>query len=106
MEEELIIKVNKLNKYISNQHDINTYKDLITKGCNNKDYYSEQIKIKNKERTEIECAINDIANSNERNILIKKYMLNKTFKEIADDIGYCEQQIKRIHKKALYNICI
>lgn len=106
MEEELIIKINKLNKYITNKKDIDTFKDVLEKGCSNKDYYYNQIEIKNKESMEIEKAINSIENSNERNILIKKYMLNQTFKDIAECLGYCEQQVKRIHKKALYNICI
>ena len=52
-------------------------------------------------RRNIYRIINKIEDETCKKILILKYINFKTFEEIAYQIGYCEKQISRLHKKAI-----
>lgn len=44
-----------------------------------------------------------LKNSNEKNLLQARYILNETWEQIAERLGYSVMHIHRIHKKALEN---
>ena len=55
---------------------------------------------------EISHAIDDVEDTNCRLVLSKRYLLMKTWEQIADDIGYSLTQLHRIHKIALENFIV
>ena len=55
---------------------------------------------------EISHAIDDVEDPNCRLVLSKRYLLMKTWEQIADDIGYSLTQVHRIHKTALENFIV
>lgn len=74
--------VNKMNKIIEMEKDLNEL-------CN------FQIKLSG--------AIDKLENTNERAVLRLRYILNQTWEEIAEKMGYSLMNIHRVHKKALEN---
>ena len=48
-------------------------------------------------------AIDKLENTNERAVLRLRYILNQTWEEIAEKMGYSLMNIHRVHKKALNN---
>lgn len=74
--------VNKMNKIIEMEKDLNEL-------CN------FQIKLSQ--------TIDKMENTNERAVLRLRYILNQTWEEIAEKMGYSLMNIHRVHKKALKN---
>ncbi len=52
-------------------------------------------------RHTITKGIEILENQTLRTILFEKYIRAKTFESISEDMGYCERQILRLHKKAI-----
>ena len=70
----------------------------------------EQIELLKKERLErvrryqrIERQIRQMKNENEQDVLREHYIKGLKWKEIAEEMGYCEKQIHRFHSVALKN---
>ena len=78
--------VNKMNKIIEMEKDLNEL-------CN------FQIKLSG--------AIDKLENTNERAVLRLRYILNQTWEEIAEKMGYSLRQVTRIHGEALksFKLC-
>lgn len=74
--------VNKMNKIIEMEKDLNEL-------CN------FQIKLSQ--------TIDKLENTNERAVLRLRYILNQTWEEIAEKMGYTLRQIHRIHGNAIKN---
>ncbi len=74
--------VNKMNKIIEMEKDLNEL-------CN------FQIKLSQ--------TIDKMENTNERAVLRLRYILNQTWEEIAEKMGYTLRQIHRIHGNAINN---
>lgn len=74
--------VNKMNKIIEMEKDLNEL-------CN------FQIKLSQ--------TIDKMENTNERAVLRLRYILNQTWEEIAEKMGYTLRQIHRIHGNAIKN---
>ena len=58
-----------------------------------------------KEQRKIENAISRL-NGYERIVINKKYILNKSFEEIADEINYSNSQTRRFHESGIKHIVI
>jgi len=52
-------------------------------------------------RDEIVNAISQVSGSLEKTVLQKRYLLNKTFGEISEDLCYDERWLMRVHLRAL-----
>lgn len=65
----------------------NEAKDLIKEYQNKKDHIITQI--------------NGIEDTMQYQVLFSRYIEMKTYEEIAEDLNYCEKQIRRIHNKAI-----
>ncbi len=78
--------VNKMNKIIEMEKDLNEL-------CN------FQIKLSQ--------TIDKMENTNERAVLRLRYILNQTWEEIAEKMGYSLRQVTRIHGEALksFKLC-
>lgn len=74
--------VNKMNKIIEMEKDLNELCDF-------------QIKLSG--------TIDKLENTNERVVLRLRYILNQTWEEIAEKMGYTLRQIHRIHGNAIKN---
>ena len=74
--------VNKMNKIVEMEKDLNEL-------CN------FQIKLSQ--------TIDKMENTNERAVLRLRYILNQTWEEIAEKMGYTLRQIHRIHENAIKN---
>ena len=53
---------------------------------------------------EISRAIQKIENYDYQDLLVKRYVLGKSWEKIADDMNYSEQHIHRLHGEALKKI--
>ena len=53
------------------------------------------------QRDTIINAIERLETQTLKTILFEKYIRAKTFESISEDMGYCERQILRLHKKAI-----
>lgn len=85
-----------LKRYKINQIE---KKDLMKLG---KEKEVEEIE---KEQRKIENAISRL-NGYERIVINKKYILNKSFEEIADEINYSNSQTRRFHESGIKHIII
>lgn len=65
-------------------------------------YARKQTEIADK-LLEIESAI-EVLPPTERQIIRLRYIQGKTWDSVADSVGYCRQQVFRIHKKALAHL--
>lgn len=63
-------------------------------------FYEGKISELDRTLLEIESAIAKLP-STERQIIRLRYIQGKTWDAVADSVGYCRQQVFRIHKKAL-----
>lgn len=75
--------------------------DVIVRFLSKKENTIRKIFECENQRSEIIDKIVSLSNFDFRSILYKKYVLHKSFKEIADEIGYSEEYLRKLHSKAL-----
>ena len=87
-------------------HDMKDISDLIVQLAEIQKNIDEEIYKLWKIKVIIESAVVRIFNSDEAKIIRKKYIECKGWKDVIDEMGYCDRQVYRIHGRALVNIKI
>ena len=90
-------KINLLKRYIPNKIEID---DLLKLG---KVKEANEIEIMQKR---IESSISSLNNDYERIVITKKYILNKSFDKIAEEINYSNSQTRRFHESGINNLIL
>ena len=57
-----------------------------------------------KKLQEVNDTVNSVSDPELQQILVKRYIGNKKWKDIAHDLFICERQVRRLHEKALSEI--
>ena len=92
-------KVNILKGYIRFSNEIDTLEEMKVSfdTCG-------RIELLKSEQKKIISSIYDVKDDNERNVLLRKYVLGHELIDIAEKIGVSERQVSRIHSKAINDI--
>ena len=83
------------------QNNSNRIEDIVTQIVSLEEVIQEDILTYAKTYRDIKLLIRQIDDSACRVILERKYLLNMTWSGIAAELGYAEQHIRRLHRKAL-----
>ena len=77
--------------------------DRIDKIIEVEEIIKKKVEELKKFQTNLYLEILNLKNTNEKVLLQARYILNETWEEIAERMGYSTMHIHRIHKKALEN---
>ena len=81
--------------------DLSDYIDKLERLEEKASYKCEE---KRQKKIEIENTIMDISDDIESDVLYKRYIMLEGWNDIAEELGYCERQIYRIHGQALHSM--
>lgn len=75
--------------------------EMIDKKIKYCSQFQEELTKNYSKKANIEKQIYAVSNELQKNVLIKKYMHNMTYAEIAEEALYSEKQVIRIHNRAV-----